>query len=428
MERFNITLLYDSCEFENTTSFPRTNGHAAEPSRLLKDLNAVNVKVNYQDLNSFFPTDKTIGIYPIELFKIHFNKIFDNISAENIKLIKKLKIPILLYFPTEGFDYYNNYWLDYIHAQFIKYNITNNSVYLIFGDLKIEKGYIEYFNDSEELLNTYKFKKVFPMSYFEWSLENYLKYRWSKEHLRKEEYVTEFELINHKRKHNFLSYNGNFRPHRIAMVTELLRNNLCNDSLISFSGGCSPTLNECIPKVEKLLSFDGRQYLQKFIVDWKPIILDYNQTVRMNYVNQIQKHHFLNTFYSIIAETEYSSKSIFLTEKTFKAIKSLHPFLIYGNPGTLKMLKELGYETFPEMFCEDYDKEEDHKLRLSMIISEVKKFNSLSTKEKVNKFESVREKLLHNRANLETRASNMKLQFKDIFNTIIEIEKNVKDN
>lgn len=426
MKKNSITLLYDTCEVQNNKSVPKANGYPSEQSRILKDLQALNIDVNTEILSAYSPTSEQTGVYPIDLITIDFDKLLDNIDTKSIEKIKELNVPVLLYLPTEGFDCYNNCWLDYIHNQFMKYNMTDNSVYLIFGDLKIEKGYVEYNNDSEELLKAYKLKKVFPMSYFEWSLENYLKHRWSKIKLRDNEYVNKIESANYERPKDFLSYNGNFRPHRLAMVSELLRNKLCDNSLISFSGGYYTTLESCLSGANDLLSFDGRHYLQKYVVNWKPTILDYNKSIRMNYVNQIQKQHYLSTYYSVIAETEYSSKSVFLTEKTFKAIKSLHPFLIYGNPGTLKMLKELGYETFPEMFCEDYDNEEDHKLRLSMIIAEVKKFNNLSTNEKASKLRSVREKMLHNREHLETRASYLAIGFDDIFNKIIEAELNDK--
>ena len=36
----------------------------------------------------------------------------------------------------------------------------------------------------------------------------------------------------------------------------------------------------------------------------------------------------------------------YLTEKTFKPILNMQPFVIVGNAYSLKMLKQLGYKTF----------------------------------------------------------------------------------
>lgn len=45
----------------------------------------------------------------------------------------------------------------------------------------------------------------------------------------------------------------------------------------------------------------------------------------------------------------------FITEKTFKPIAFEHPFLIYGNCGTLRRLHEWGFETWDNLWDESYD-------------------------------------------------------------------------
>lgn len=46
---------------------------------------------------------------------------------------------------------------------------------------------------------------------------------------------------------------------------------------------------------------------------------------------------------------------IFITEKTFKPIAMQHPFIVYGNRGTLAVLKSWGFETFDNLWDESYD-------------------------------------------------------------------------
>lgn len=65
-----------------------------------------------------------------------------------------------------------------------------------------------------------------------------------------------------------------------------------------------------------------------------------------------------DTFVNVVIETHQVSQDdgeIFLSEKTFRPIYAAQPFLIFGNAGSLKTLKELGYKTFSDYWDESYD-------------------------------------------------------------------------
>lgn len=98
-----------------------------------------------------------------------------------------------------------------------------------------------------------------------------------------------------------------------------------------------------------------------------------------------------DTYFSLVAETTTDlSNGRHVTEKSFKPISYYHPFIIWGQPGTLEFLKNLGFETFPTIFDESYDQIEDHILRLDKIIDNVKNF-------KRQEYDSLTlEKLAHN--------------------------------
>jgi hypothetical protein len=63
------------------------------------------------------------------------------------------------------------------------------------------------------------------------------------------------------------------------------------------------------------------------------------------------------TNFSLVAETLpwTGTERLFVTEKTFKPIELSHPFIIYGNQGTLNYLHGLGFETFDHVIDESYD-------------------------------------------------------------------------
>ena len=75
----------------------------------------------------------------------------------------------------------------------------------------------------------------------------------------------------------------------------------------------------------------------------------------------------------------------------------LHPFIVFGNPHTLKILKNYGFKTFDKIIDESYDNEFDSKKRFEMAYSEVKKLNNISKEELHEKYYSILDILTHNK-------------------------------
>lgn len=76
--------------------------------------------------------------------------------------------------------------------------------------------------------------------------------------------------------------------------------------------------------------------------------------------------HYTESYCSIVLETHYdadASGGAFLTEKTFKAIKHGHPFIIIGCAGSLQALRDLGYRTFDHALDNSYDLVQDNTKR-----------------------------------------------------------------
>jgi len=69
----------------------------------------------------------------------------------------------------------------------------------------------------------------------------------------------------------------------------------------------------------------------------------------------IHKEYFQNAYWNFVVETHFNQNTCFLTEKTFKPILNLQPFIIVGNCYSLKLLKHLGYKTFGDIINEKYD-------------------------------------------------------------------------
>jgi len=82
----------------------------------------------------------------------------------------------------------------------------------------------------------------------------------------------------------------------------------------------------------------------------------------------------------------------FITEKTLKPIMYGHPFLLITHPGTLRHLRSIGFETFPEWFDEAYDDIDNDSERFSHIRKQVMHIANTTLH-----IDSIKDKLEHNR-------------------------------
>lgn len=120
-----------------------------------------------------------------------------------------------------------------------------------------------------------------------------------------------------------------------------------------------------------------------------PMVLDadlnVNQAVTLNL-----KHH-LDTDISLIHETHSNPESVFLSEKTYRAILAKHPFLMMGSPGLLAKLRTDGYQTYGCLFDESYDEEPNLIKRKELVLIELARFIHMDTEERHRKLEAAQE-------------------------------------
>jgi hypothetical protein len=105
-----------------------------------------------------------------------------------------------------------------------------------------------------------------------------------------------------------------------------------------------------------------------------------------------------SSFLNIISETQQSLESDFpfISEKTFKPIIGLRPFVCFGHPDTAKVLKSQGFETFDEDF--GYQPTNNWKHNADQLVNIV---DSLDP----GMFEKLKPKLLHNKNQLKIAAA-----------------------
>jgi len=90
---------------------------------------------------------------------------------------------------------------------------------------------------------------------------------------------------------------------------------------------------------------------------------------------------YFNTLISIVTETETHKDCVFFSEKIFKPIIALHPFIVISSQNFLKELKHLGYRTFSDYWDESYDEIEDEVARFNAVLKLIEDLNQKPLKD-----------------------------------------------
>ena len=294
-------------------------------------------------------------IYPIILFD---NKLFENyttieLNKEVISAVQNKKCRIVFVYVLEG--YFNN--IDWINNLCQKYSFEKDDVILITSNLIEFNNYnftliqYNYFGNHINFLSMSKLDKI--------DLKNY-----------QNNYNRFLSNINTL---HFLCFNGIPRFNRILMFDALNKNEKLKGKSIT-----------------TLRSNDKNYYYD--IPNWE------NQKIGGGARLNIQSH--LDCFVNIVTETLFDVDSIFISEKTYKPIYLCQPFIIFGNPYSLKKLKELGYKTFDKWWDESYDVELDINNRFKKIICILEEISEWDMDKCFDVKQEMQEILIHNYKNM----------------------------
>lgn len=188
----------------------------------------------------------------------------------------------------------------------------------------------------------------------------------------------------------FLSLNRRPRTHRIVLFTEIAKNPQLRDTSVLSMGKRSLDPNQDLDKDHWARTYNnpwmtlydafvadnykhGKQEGMEFLKNYnneEDYFVDSN--LEYNLAFNLNETLHLNTFVNVFTETLFEEDTIFLSEKIFKPIYCLQPFIVFGNPGTLEELQKLGFKTFGEFWDESYDQEISFTKRLEKIVDIMK--------------------------------------------------------
>ena len=271
-----------------------------------------------------------------------------------------------------------------------------------------------------------KFEKVHHIGntnkgyYFSFWLE-FITDNWK--YFNKEKYKSEPKLVRsatvgENGKH-FLCYNRKPHDHRVGLMNKIMKGSEHKQGLSTF-GIVSATLESNKYKFPNPIMLDEThdEKTLKIINEWEG--QNENDIVSLGDADNWQRH-----FLTVVTETTIHT-DVLLSEKTFKPIIGLRPFLILGDKNLYKKLIEMGFDVFEDIFPDivislshpDYEK------RIDYIVTQLENLTALSLDTLDEKYKELLPRLKANRARLE---EVIKENFKRIEN-IDEVFKSKEQN
>ena len=349
---------------------------------------------------------------------------------------------ILINYLHEGHIRQENY--KELHNELLNYNIPANKVIFVSSNVNGKQQY-ETFCDNMPLLTKSKIHIIEANHMLESSVDIYnyvLNNNYNNDLDKvlpyKQSFVNKQDLDDMRdtiREKYFLCYNRVIREYRLALIAMIYKMGLQDKGIISLGAK------------EVDIAFGGvwPDYISDFIEDKKQneIVSDAVKKIKPLYpidadsdidANWIYKdgerwggavgqwtnfsHQYKRIYFNIVTESCYNEDCIYMSEKIFKPISNLVPFIIVSTPFFLKKLREIGYKTFHPWINESYDEEVDNDKRFFMILDEIKRLCSM-TKEEIHKwYYEMEDILLYNQ---EHFASYKKQDGKNIWNEIMKI-------
>ena len=305
-----------------------------------------------------------INIFNPEFFIKNVDVGFRCISEQYLNDVKKDKSAIVMMNVMEGYSGCdNNFDLEIIDKWIKDSELPHENVHYISGNLMID----------EIRKNKNLSFKTHGVSTFDFWL-NYLD-------------VKSYQPIEFKpktEKYHFLAYNRNPRRHRVFFLSKLHER-----GLLTFGKISSNTFH--------LESYQHENWYESIIKlhDVVPIIID--KSLDINWANDITLNDYEETFVSVVTESLVDRNTLFLSEKIFKPIALGHPFIVLGNTGTLKYLRDNGFKTFDKWFDESYDEEDELEHRIIKIVNVIEEIKNKSLEELVSIRNEMKEICLYNR-------------------------------
>jgi peptidoglycan/xylan/chitin deacetylase (PgdA/CDA1 family) len=197
-----------------------------------------------------------------------------------------------------------------------------------------------------------------------------------------------FELRNKaSKKYYFTCLNRNPHLHRMAIVQKI-QEKWYDRTLYSYMPPTTPSnTNELLEDVNNPSI---------------PVEIDYDlKSTNPTWINTN-----VQSYINIVTESKFICNSQFLSEKIFKPVIYMQPFILVGPVHGLELFQSMGYKTFEPFIDESYDYEVNPKKRFALIEKEIDRLYNLGDIELIKMSYNLMPILQHNVNNMRYRQSN----------------------
>lgn len=218
-------------------------------------------------------------------------------------------------------------------------------------------------------------------------------------------YVSDFvrEIRDVKREKKFISFNRFLnRPHRVGLAHLAIAHKFLDQGYFSFLVCPGENYKDLLYMLK--LPLDNAEIIKNLVpYQLDTHHLDINDLPNFFTVTNYPRQFYENSYLHIVTETKFeNAKTPFFSEKTWRPILNLQPFIMMGNTGSLEKLHELGFKTFSPFIDETYDQVTDDIERFSLIEKEIVKLNNMSLDAIHDWFLSIKDILIHNQRLLKS--------------------------
>ena len=299
------------------------------PFRLQEYCDHHGVKLNIIDIDSEWPAD---AFYPVGLGFFDFGIDYFELLPERIRTgLFFDDVRVLFYYHEGDNPFHIKTRLDELC---IKHNLKNNCYRFISANTAARNipGFI-YFTEIE-------------LWYYQ---RNYSS--------------PALKIHNRPRERDFTVLNRLHKSWRALAMADLKSLDLLDNAYWSYCESGVFDDAECPIQIDDINGLRARTEEFLKLAPYISDELDHDQ--RNDHSTLVPKYH-VNSYCNIVMETHFDadqSGGTFLTEKTFKPIKHGQLFFIAGPPGSLQLLRELGYRVFDGILDNSYDLKLDNTQR-----------------------------------------------------------------
>jgi hypothetical protein len=333
------------CYFDNDTDVNLSHITDIKQVRPLAELKKRLSESNFEFTQSTEYTQQ--GLYVVEVSKIPslwcaktFPKSFNlllNIPSRVIKAVKSKKIRILILSIVEGDNFTSKDFdgFEHLHNTVRLLGLPKHSVLIVSGNLNAGQQYTEWCKQQ------YK--------------EEYIEFQEGVEWDGKMSHPPKTPVVIKDHCLPFNSLNRAHRNHRTEHLYFLAENKLTG----LVSGGAWFATHTIEPPIYQTVEYD---HYKSVLTANYPKTVDVQDLVNQspNLTNNLEIYE--RSQLTVVTESHFDqSGGLFITEKTFRPLLVGHPFMIFGQKGTLQKLESWGFKT--DFLNTSYDLIDDNRLR-----------------------------------------------------------------